>query len=94
MDGYNVEFDIDFIREFFKKCEDDFYDNWINNKRIDPLYLLYIMDLKGLISLPNYRLKTVCKHYNIKLEAHDAFSDIKASIKVMEIVDRIMMNEW
>lgn len=77
--GYNVKFDIDFLMSFFKKCGDSYYGSYLNYKAIDPLYLLHMMDQQGKISLINYKLKTVCDHFGIFIEAHEALSDIKAT---------------
>jgi DNA polymerase-3 subunit epsilon len=82
--GYNCSFDIDFVGSWVRKCGNKFgigsYCNW---KRIDPLSILYIMDLKGEINLPNYKLATVCEHFGITINAHDALSDIEATQKLI-----------
>jgi len=77
--GYNVNFDIDFLSSFFRKCGDKYYGSYFNYKCIDPRPYLHMMDYERKISLPNYKLVTVCNHYSIRLEAHEALSDIKAT---------------
>ena len=77
--GYNSRFDLDFLRHFFIKNEDVYFGSWFNYKAIDPLSLLHLLDGIGCVSLDNYRLETVCKHFNIPLKAHDALSDIHAT---------------
>ena len=77
--GYNVKFDIDFLSSFFKKCGDNYYGSYFNYRAIDPLYLLHMMDYERKVNLPNYKLATVCNHYSIVLEAHEALSDIRAT---------------
>lgn len=77
--GYNVGFDIDFLSSFFKKAGDSYYGSFFNYKSIDPLRLVHIMDYKRQLDLPNYKLTTVCEHYGIKFEAHEALADIKAT---------------
>ena len=83
--GYNVQFDIDFLAEFFKKNKDNYLGSWINWKRLDPLAILHIMDFQNKINLSNYKLETVCKHFNIEIDAHDAFSDIRATRSLLKI---------
>lgn len=77
--GYNVRFDMDFLSNFFLKNNDNYFGSWFNWKLIDPLPLLHFLDFAGKINLPNYKLSTVCAHYNIEINAHDALGDIQAT---------------
>jgi len=80
--GYNVKFDIDFLASFFKKCHDKYLGSWINWRYLDPLPVLHWLEYTGKISLPNYKLSTVCEHFGITINAHDSLSDIIASREV------------
>ena len=80
--GYNVQFDRNFISQFFKKCGDNYLGSYLNWKCLDPLYLLWQMDADGYISLENYKLENVCKHFGIEIEAHNALSYIKATYEL------------
>jgi len=91
--GYNVGFDVNVLAEFFKKCNDKYLGSWWNWKAIDPLPVLRWMDMKGVLSLENYKLETVCKHFGIPITAHDAMSDIMATIKVIKTVDALYLKE-
>ncbi len=84
--GYNLHFDLDFISQFFVKNGDKYFGSFCNWKRIDPLPFLYNMDFLGKISLPNYKLETVCNHFGIQIQAHDALSDILATREVIKKV--------
>lgn len=84
--GYNCKFDIDFIAQWFKKAGDNYLGSWLNWRALDPLPLLCLMEFKGKISLPNYKLATVAEYYKIPLEAHNAISDIKATREIFRIV--------
>ena len=77
--GYNSKFDMDFLKQYFIKNGDIYFGSWFNYRSIDPLPLLHLLDGIGHISLPDYKLETVCKHYKIPLKAHDALSDITAT---------------
>jgi DNA polymerase-3 subunit epsilon len=91
--GYNVGFDLDFLNEFFQRNNDPYLGSWINYKILDPLAIFRLMDYKGDISLPNYKLSTVCRHLGINLKAHDALSDIKATREVVQhILNLIKLN--
>lgn len=84
--GFNARFDIDFLRQFFIKNGDVYYGSWFNYKVIDPLPLLHILDGMGTVALENYKLETVCKHYDIPLDAHDALSDINATRDLTKLI--------
>lgn len=77
--GYNVRFDLDFLQAMFKRFDRFGIGSFVNWLAIDPLPMLYMMDYAGLLSLPDYKLATVCAHYGIKINAHDALSDIIAT---------------
>ena len=90
--GYNVNFDLDMLAAWFRKCGDKYVGSWFNWKRIDPLPLIYWMDLLGDIDLPNYKLATVCDHFKIDLkDAHDAMADIEATRELIKGVIADMM---
>jgi len=84
--GYNVQFDLEFLQALFMKCGGSRYGIglFINWRRLDPLPVLYLMDYSNKISLPNYKLGTVCEHFGIEINAHDALSDVRATREVMQ----------
>lgn len=86
--GYNVRFDLDFLKAFFDKCGDPYFGSWFNWKCIDPMPILHFMEYQGKIKLPDYKLVTVCNHFNIAIDAHDAFNDIKAT---REVISKIIL---
>jgi len=92
--GFNVKFDLDFLKQFFLKCGDKYgvgsFQNW---RYIDPLPVLYMLDCYGEISLPNYKLETVAEHFDIPIKAHDALSDIEATIKLIKIVNNMITGD-
>jgi len=88
--GYNVRFDIDFLHNFFKKQNDKYFGSWFNWKAIDPLSILHWFNYMGWINLENYKLETVCKHYDIKINSHDALSDIRATRKIIQILGKLL----
>lgn len=89
--GYNVGFDINMMAEFFKKIGDKYLGSWWNWKDIDPLRVLRWMDFEGLISLDSYKLENVCEHFGFEIDAHDALSDIQATIKVIKKVRELYL---
>lgn len=82
--GYNIRFDLDFLKQFFVKNNDKYFGSWFNYRAIDPLAILYFMEGMGKIKLPNYKLETVCEHFGIEIDAHDALGDITATKQLVE----------
>ena len=79
--GHNVQFDLDFLQEFWKKYGDKFgtgsYQNW---RMIDSRIMAHFLIAAGKIPEPeNIKLATLCKDFNIPINAHDAMSDITAT---------------
>ena len=85
--GYNVSFDIDFLKNFWRKCGDTFFGSWFNYKAIDPMQFLHSLDARGILSLSSYKLVDVCKFFDIPLgNAHNALADIEATKKLMDFL--------
>jgi DNA polymerase III epsilon subunit-like protein len=77
--GYNVNFDIGFLREFFLKNGNKYYGSYFDYHFLDGMALTFFMRYIGKLNLENYRLETSCKHYGIEINAHDALSDIEGT---------------
>lgn len=78
--GYNVSFDMGFLRSFFLEFNDKFLGSYIYNGEVDVLQLVNILQHKGIIeTLENRKLETLCRFHNIEINAHDALSDIEAT---------------
>lgn len=89
--GYNIAFDTNFLIQWFQKNNDQYIGSWLKlNAQIDPLYILRFLDYMGKIDLPNYKLETVAEALEIPIKAHDALSDIKATIEIRKIVEGII----
>jgi len=78
--GKNVKFDIEFLREFFKRNNDDYYGSWFFYPCIEvESYTAEAIAFENAI-LNNYKLETLCESMNIELKnAHDSLLDIKAT---------------
>lgn len=88
--GYNVEFDCEFLGQFFKKVGDKYYGAWVDYHKFDVATLVQLLALKKVIKLSSYKLVNVAKHFNIEFDAHNAMSDIKATRQLCyKILDRI-----
>ena len=74
--GYNVDFDIRFFSKFFERLGNKFLGSYINWRLLDPRYMLHVKDFKESLLIPNFKLATITKYFNLEHEAHDSLSDI------------------
>jgi len=77
--GYNVRFDLDFIHSFFKKQKDMYLGSFISWYYVDVMALANLKAFEGAFKLENHKLGTLCDHFGIQIQAHDALSDIIAT---------------
>lgn len=77
--GQNVKFDIDFLSEFFKKNDDQYFGSWMQWQSIDLLSLTTILKYLGKIDVANFKLETIADAFGIKFNAHDALEDIRTT---------------
>ncbi len=79
--AYNGKFDCDFLQNFFKKHNHKYYGSYFNYKLIDPLAIVRWLEYnQKLTGLENNKLETLARHFDIKIDAHDALSDIEATM--------------
>ncbi len=85
--GYNVGFDVGFIKEWFKDMDlGNDYKTLFHYKSLDVFPLVITLKHLRLIDTENDRLETICKYFNIPLDAHNALSDIEATKKLYEVI--------
>ena len=87
--GYNVGFDKDFIAALFKKVgrEADFLELFTGDIRDT---MKRAKQLKAQLGTTNIKLATLAEHFKIPINAHDALSDIQATIKVDKILSDML----
>ena len=91
--GYNVGFDIGFIKAWFDDIgPKDAYKTLFNYKALDVFSLVFFLRNLDLIDTENDKLETLCKYFNIDIDAHNALSDILATKQLYEtIVDKYII---
>lgn len=87
--GYNVDFDIGFIKAWFKLSDTTFGD-YFNHGTLDVLSLVRHAEYFRAIKLERHRLIDVCEYFYIPLHAHNALNDIKATYRVHEELRKIL----
>ena len=87
--GFNVGFDKDFIAALFKKVkrERDYLELFTQDIRDT---YKRAKKLKNQLPTTNLKLQTLCNHFNITINAHDALSDISATIKLDKILSDML----
>ena len=85
--GYNVAFDIGFIKEWFKEMGLlDSYKDLFHYKSLDVFSIVFALRHLGINSAENDKLETMCNYFGIEIEAHNALSDIEATKKLYELI--------
>lgn len=85
--GHNVSFDLDFLQAFWKQHGDQYgtgtYQNW---RALDSRVFANFLSIKGMLDLPDLKLATLAKYMGVKIDAHDALSDIKATREILHMM--------
>ncbi|MBW7995336.1 MAG: 3'-5' exonuclease [Candidatus Glassbacteria bacterium] len=78
--AYNASFDADFIRQWFKKLNDNYFGSWFFNPPIDVMVLAAHHLEPERHKMPNFKLATVAEYLGIEFsegDLHDALFDVK-----------------
>ena len=84
--GYNVGFDIDFLSATWKRLGDNYFGSWFWGCHLDVRTIVTLMKIYRGLNLPDYKLTTVCGHFGIEFEAHNAVGDIAATRDLYQII--------
>jgi DNA polymerase III epsilon subunit-like protein len=88
--GHNLQFDLEFLQAFWRQHGDKYgtgsYQNW---RSLDSRIFANFLCAAGRLDVPDVKLSTLAKHYEIEINAHDALSDIRAT----RLVIRRMIGE-
>lgn len=92
--GYNVGFDRDMLRTFFKKHNNHKFDNYFDWRHLDVLHIITPLQCLNILpELKNNKLETWCNHYGIDLSAHDSASDIEATRELFYKIGRTIKGD-
>jgi len=91
--GYNILFDLGFIREAFTRAGDKFgIGSWCFNCPIDVWSSIGRYMVMNELQLPNFKLETMCNHFKIELNAHNPMSDITATRELFYRIEEELSN--
>ena len=77
--GFNLQFDMGFMAEWFRKLDFKYFGSYTNYRPLDAYHEACFRAYQGKLDSQNLKLETLCKHYGIEIEAHNALSDILAT---------------
>jgi DNA polymerase III alpha subunit (gram-positive type) len=89
--AYNAKFDVDFIRAFFEKNEDNYFGSWFWNPPICVMQAAAWMTMRVRGALPNFKLGTLCQCAELgwdEAAAHDASYDIRKTLELYQYLRR------
>ena len=84
--GYNTSFDTDFLKAWFKDNDNNSYSSYFSHAELDTLAFARKLSHLGCFTPEDHKLPTLCKLFNIPLEAHNALNDIEATKHLDEIL--------
>ena len=84
--GYNVQFDMRFLREVWTRQNDKYFGSWFAFGAVDPSTIMRALQYTGITpELTKMTLVDLAKHFDLEIEnAHDALADIRMTKKVMD----------
>ncbi|MDQ7067781.1 MAG: exonuclease domain-containing protein [Sulfurimonas sp.] len=92
--GFNVEFDIEFIKVWFKDSRNDCsYNDYFGHQTVDILSFVRNLKYFRLFETKNNKLETLCNHFDIDIKAHEALSDIQATKKLHEKLRSLFISQ-
>jgi DNA polymerase-3 subunit epsilon len=92
--AYNGRFDLDFLKAWFLSLGDQYFGSWQNWRLVDPMSVCYWLAGRGQLSLPDYKLATVARHFGVDTGvSHDALSDVRALRGIVNVLnERLVYN--
>jgi DNA polymerase III subunit epsilon len=90
--GYNVQFDIQFLRQFWLSFGDKHFNSYFLVPSIDVMGLAGLYSVKYGIPFDNFKLQTVCNFFGVSVDAHDAMNDIEATMILYKILLQTIKN--
>lgn len=81
--GHNVQFDLEFLKNFFIKMGNNYFGSYFYYHTIDLMAFAIILHTAGLISLRNFKLGNIADYLTIQPNGnlHDAEADIDLTRK-------------
>ena len=90
--GYNVSFDVGFLRAMFKRQSDKYFGAWFAFQFIDPSSIVRFVQYAGAMDeFARMKLVDLAKHFEVdRPDAHDALADIEMTIDVVNKMKELL----
>ena len=96
--GHNVQFDMNFLNAFFNKMGNPYMGAWLSWHTIDTIAIARYYFILNEVPIANFKLETLCKYFDISLDAHDSMNDIVATrellLKLKELIGINKSRVW
>lgn len=94
--GYNVDFDMRFLRQLWTDCHDKYFGSWFYFGAIDPAALMPVMRYMGMeLSPASFKLTDVAAYLRLDITgAHDAQADILLTRRVTAMPIKRIKESW
>lgn len=95
--GYNARFDMDMLRELFKRNGNSYFGSYFWFPPCDIMQLAFAALIKQRCNMPNFKLTTAAKALGISVDetaAHDALYDITITKEVAGKSIRLIAEVW
>lgn len=92
--GHNVRFDLEFLSAYLQKGTEKYTIHYGNssalqmNRPVCTMALCHYLNYRHILHLNDYKLATVCGYFGIPIDAHDALSDIEATITLLDKLNK------
>lgn len=92
MAGFNVSFDYEFIKEWFSDTDGLMrgFNAYFGYQKLDVLELVRHLKYLNLFKTKNNKLETLCNHFDVDINAHQALSDIQAT----KILHQVLVEDF
>lgn len=82
--GHNIQFDVNFVFEFFKKNGNMYCGSYLDYHKLDSMVVGMLLKLFNKEKFERLKLEAMAKHYGMEINAHDALSDVKTSREIIK----------
>ncbi len=82
--GHNIGFDLDFLKNWFKKLDDPYFFSWVAPHAIDTLSIVRWLQAEDIIAPKDLKLESISNAVGIDedIKYHDALEDIRVTREV------------
>ncbi|HUV12052.1 MAG TPA: 3'-5' exonuclease [Acidobacteriota bacterium] len=90
--GFNVGFDVEFLRAMFKRQKDKYFGAWFAFQFIDPASIVRFIQYAGAMDeFARMKLTDLAKYFQVdRPDAHDALADIEMTIDVVRKMKELL----